>query len=272
MSDAVERRALGLAVVFFRHLAGRYQQELSDRTGINQKRISRYELGEVRPERPTLERLARGTGVSLERLDQLLMLYRTICTEVEAELPGTPVLGDPSESERREDLDEIAAEIAESLKPDIYETLLTFEGALTAGDPPLAPHEARDLAADLWRRLVPLSHRIRLEVFEYEEFHNWALCERICEESLRATADDPEAARELAEEALTIAEKVSATETTRQRLIAYALVHMAKVDTASGDPEEAAEKMRRARELWQAGDGSDGLDDARFENLLAPSA
>jgi len=269
MNDAVERRALGLVVVFFRHLTGRYQHELSDRTGIDQKRISRYELGEIRPEYPTLECMAQGTGVSAERLDQLLALYRVICAEAEAERQGEDVAADLSEPERREDLDEIAAEIAESMRPEIYEALLTFEAALAAGKPPLTLEEARDLAADQWRRILPLSHRVRLEAFEYDEFRNWALCERLCEESLRAAAADPEAARGLAEEVLTIAEKVSAGETTRQRLIAYALAHMAQVDTALGDPEEAAEKMRRALALWQAGDGSDALEDARFNSLLA---
>ncbi len=269
MNDAVERRALGLVVVFFRHLAGRRQQELSDRTGINQKRISRYELGVVRPGRPTLERMARGTGVSIERLDHLIALYRVICAEAEAERPAPPDLADLSESERREDLDEVAAEIAESIKPDIYAALLTFEADLDADDPPLAPHEARDLAAELWQRLLPLSHRIRLEVLEYGEFRNWAVCERICEESLQATTSDPAAARELAEEALSIAEQIPGGETARHRLLAYALAHAAKADTALGDPEEAADKRRRAREMWQAGDGSDGLEEARFEALLA---
>ncbi len=268
MSDALERRALGLAVVFFRHLAGRYQQELGERTGIDQKRISRYELGVIRPGRQTLERLARGTGVATERLDQLLALYRVICAEVETERPAEADAAELPEPDGQEDLDELAAEAAETLKRDIYKALTAFETAFAVGDPPLDPHEARDLAAELWRRILPLPHRLRLEAFEYESFHNWALCEHLCEESLRATADDLQAARDLAEEALTIAEKVSAGETTRPRLIAYALAHLAKVDSACGDLGEAAEKMRRARELWQVGDGSDGLDDARFEALV----
>ncbi len=271
MSDDAERRALGLVVSFFCDLAGR-QQDLSDRTGIDQRRISRYENRDVRPGRAALERLARGTGVSSERLDQLLALYRAICAEIEAYPAAEFVAEEISEQELREDLDEIAAEIASSMKPEIYEALLAFEAALEGGDPPLSPQEARDLAARSWQRIVPLSHEIRLAAFEFDEFRNWALCERICEESLQATKDDPEAARKLAEEALTIAENVSAGETTRQRLIAYALAHMAKADTASGEPEEAAEKIRRALEMWQAGDGSDGLEDARFEALLGASS
>ncbi len=272
MSDDVERRALGLAVGFFCDLAGR-QKDLSDRTGIDQRRISRYENRDVRPGRPTLERLARGTGVSSARLDQLLALYREICGEIEARSPAEPMAAELAEQDEfREDLEEVAAEIASRMKPEIHEALLALESALAVGDPPLSPHEARDLAASQWRRLLPLSHEIRQDAFEFDEFSNWALCERLCEESLQAMTDDPATAQELAEEALTIAENLSAGETTRQRLIAYALAHMAQVDSRCGDTEEAVEKIRRAREMWQPGDGSDGLEEPRFEALLSGSS
>lgn len=271
MSENVERRALGLAVVFFRHLAGRYQRELSDLTGIDQKRISRYELGEVEPGRLTLERFARGTRVTSERLDQLLALFRTICSEVEAEsLSGEPAaMEDPSESERREDLDEIAAEIAESLKPDFYDALLLFEANLAAVEkPPLAPQAARELAAELCQRLLPLPNRIRLQAIEFDEYRNWAVCERLCEESFEAAASDPANARALADVALTIAENLPGSETSRHRLMAYALVHAAKADAGLGEIEEANEKMRQARELWRAGDATDDLDDEHFATFL----
>ncbi len=220
------------------------------------------------PHYEPLERLARGTGVSTERLDQLLALYRAICAEAGAERPTGAAALDSWGSDRQEDLEEIAAEMADSLKPEIYQALMAFESVLVADEPPLTPQEARDLAADQWRRLLPLSHPVRLFAFTFKDFRNWALCELLCEESLQATADDPGAARELAEEALMIAEKVRDGATPRPRLIAYTLAHLAKADSACGDPEEADEKMQRARQIWQAGDGSDGLDDARFAALV----
>ncbi len=69
-----------------------------------------------------------------------------------------------------------------------------------------------------------------------------------------------------------IAEKVRDGATTRPRLIAYTLAHLAKVDSVCGDLGEADEKMRRAREMWQVGDGSDDLEDARFEALVGAGA
>ncbi len=272
MSDDAERHALVLLVNFFCALAGG-QQPLSDRTGIDQRRISRYQTLDVRPGRPTLERMARGTGVSSERLDQLLALYRAICAEIEARSPAEPMAAElAAQDEFREDLEQVTAEIASRTKADLHEALLALEAALAVGDPPLSPHEARDLAADQWRRILPLSHAIRQDAFEFDEFSNWALCERLCEESLQAITDDPATARELAEEALTLAENISAGDTTRQRLIAYALAHMAQVDSRCGDIEEAVEKIRRAREMWQPGDGSDSLEEARFEALLSGSS
>src|SRR6185295_14690736 len=127
-----------------------------------------------------------------------------------AERPAEPDPADLWEPDLEEEIEEIAAEVAETLKPGIYALLAAFDADLAVGDPYLDPHKARDLATDQWRRILPLCHRIRLEAFEFESFHNWALCERLCEECLQATVGDPEAARELADEALTIAEKVSA--------------------------------------------------------------
>ncbi len=173
------------------------------------------------PHYEPLERLARGTGVSTKRLDQRLALYRAICAGAGAERPTDAAALGSWGSDRREDLEEIAAEMADSLKPEFYQALMALESVLVADEPPLTPQE-----------------------------------------------DDLEAARDLAEEALTIAEKVSVGAITRPRLIAYALAHMAKVDSACGDPEEAAEKMQRARKMWQVGDGSDDLEEARFEALV----
>ena len=50
--------------------------------------------------------------------------------------------------------------------------------------------------------------------------------------------------------------------------MAYALVHAAKADAGLGEIEEANEKMRQARELWQAGDATDDLDDEHFATYL----
>ena len=263
MSDAFERRAAGLVVQLFRFMAGRHQYELSERTGIDTKRISRYEQGKIRPHRATLERLAAGVGVSANRLDQLLSLFLTICVESAAAgnvgVPQAPA--EPERSDWPEDLAELAAEIAEDLQPEIYQALRELDAELNAPAPPLSPEAARDQARELWRRFEPLPDRIRRLLIEHgEEYQTWAFCERLCEASLEAAAQAPQRGQNLADLALSVAESAQGSEVLRQRLTAFALATAARADSLAGEPEEAAEKLARARDLWRAGDGTDDLD------------
>ncbi|HXU45254.1 MAG TPA: hypothetical protein VN783_07000 [Thermoanaerobaculia bacterium] len=114
-----------------------------------------------------------------------------------------------------------------------------------------------------------MPQHVRKLVIEHgEEYQDWAMCERLCEECLALAGTDPARAQEVADLAVSIAE-MGAEGPARRRLTAYSLAFAASVDRAAGDDEEAAEKLRVARETWQAGDGSDPLDSKRFEALVA---
>jgi transcriptional regulator with XRE-family HTH domain len=275
MSDAFERRAAGLVVQLFRFMAGRHQYELSERTGIDTRRISRYEQGKIRPHRSTLERLASGVGVSSNRLDQLLALFQTICAEsAVAESAGSHrIPAESEESDWPEDLAELAAEIAEDLQPEIYQALKELDAELNAPAPPLSPEAARSQARELWRRFEPLPDRIRRLVIEHgEEYQTWAFCERLCEESLDAGARAPEDGQNLADLALSVAEAAQGSDVLRQRLTAFALAYAARSDDLAGETEEAAEKLVRAKTLWRAGDGTDDLDVDQIADLVPADA
>src|SRR6185295_1853028 len=220
------------------------------------------------------ERLAAGVGVSPARLDQLVALFRGICEEVSAGRGAVePSATDPGAARSHENLIEMAAEIAESLKPAIYEALVDCEAEIASAEPALSPEAARARAAELWRRLEPLTPRWRRLAIEHgEEYRSWAVCERLCEESFRAAAREPEAAQALVDLALSVAELAAADDLSRQRLTGYALAFAAHVDRTHGDAEESAEKLRRAQELWTAGDGSDDLDGQRVAALLSGKA
>ena len=72
---------------------------------------------------------------------------------------------------------------------------------------PPDPALDRQRAEDLWARLERRSPSERLAlVEEAREFQTWALVERLCAESERATASDPRRSLELAELALRAAE------------------------------------------------------------------
>lgn len=273
MNDVLERRAAGLVVQLFRFMAGRHQHELSERTGIDTKRISRYELGKIRPHRSTLERLAAGVGVSSNRLDQLLALFQTICAESAAAdgAPARRVAADSEDSNWPEDLAELAAEIAEDLQPEIYQTLKELDAELNAPEPSLPPEAARHQAQELWHRFEPLPDRIRRLVIEHgEEYQTWAFCERLCAASLGARA--PEDGQALADLALSVAEAAQGSDVLRQRLIAFALACAARADALAGDAEEATEKLGRAKMLWRAGDGTDDLDIGQVADLVPADA
>lgn len=274
LNDALDRRAAGLVVIFLRYLAGRHQAALSERTGIDQKRISRYEQGKIQPLRPTLERLATGVGVSPERLDQLLALYRAICAECEGKSPvGEKVGLEASEAGLGEDMTELAAEIAEELQPEIYQYLVELEAELNAPPPPLTPEEARSEARALWRKFEPLPDRIRRLVIEHgEEYQTWAFCERLCEESLDASARVPADGQALADLAISVAETAQGSDVLQQRLTAFALTFAARADRAAGETDEAQEKLRRAKTLWKNGDGTDDLDVGRIADLVPADA
>lgn len=275
MDDASERRAAGLVVQLFRFMAGRHQHELSERTGIDTKRISRYELGKIRPHRSTLERLAGGVGVSANRLDQLLALFRTICAESAAteNAPARHAARASEESDWPEDLAELAAEIAEDLQPEIYQALKELDAELNAPPLPPTPEEARNEARTLWGRFEPLPDRVRRLVIEHgEEYQTWAFCERLCEASLDAGSRQPEKGQLLADLALSVAEAAQGSDILRRRLTAFALTCAAHADNLAGEAEEATEKLRQAKDLWTAGDGTDDLDLGQFADLAPADA
>ncbi|HXU32381.1 MAG TPA: helix-turn-helix transcriptional regulator [Thermoanaerobaculia bacterium] len=248
--------AARLAVVLLRHVHGQSQRQLEAASGVDQKRISRYELGLVTPRRPTLERLAAAVGISPARLDQLLALCGQICAESAAHRAGalSPSFRE-SPSEGREsgggDLPQAAAEVAESLEPLILQALAELQ---VPALPPLSVHSAaeeRDRAAELWRRLEPLTDRQRRLVIEHgREYRTGALCERLCAESRAAESSQ---AVELAEIALTVAERIAGPEPAQAKLEAYALAALADAYEGNGYGEEAAEIRRRAEDLWPGG-------------------
>ncbi len=275
MNDALERRAAGLVVQLFRFMAGRHQHELSERTGIDTKRISRYEQGKILPLRPTLERLAAGVGVSSTRLDQLIALLRTVCAESEAATAqGKPApVADTEEIDWQERMAVLAVEMAEDLQPEIYRALKELDAELNAPPPPPTPEEARSQARALWSRFKRRSDRIRrLLIEEGLEYQTWAFCERLCEESLDVGVRAPEDGQYFADLALSVAEASKGSEALRRRLTAYALAYAARADILAGETEEAAEKLGRAKALWTDGDGTDDLDSDRIAEFFPADA
>lgn len=123
--------------------------------------------------------------------------------------------------------------------------------------------EDRFDGADLWGRLERFPARERnLLVDSTQEFAHWALCERICLQCAELAVEDARQSVGLADLALRIALRVPGEDSWRSRLQGYALAHVAHARFALGDFAAAAESLREARQLWDAGaPGDPGLLD-----------
>ncbi len=138
MESEAERRAIRLAVVLLRYLPGQSQREIGAISGVDQRRWSRYELGDVTPRRNTLDRLSKAVGVSPSRLDQLLGVLGQICEETGGRGTRTSARAewDGADSEEGPGFAQVAAALAERLEPLISESVTELEALAGAPQEP----------------------------------------------------------------------------------------------------------------------------------------
>lgn len=124
--------------------------------------------------------------------------------------------------------------------------------------------EDRIAAAGLWEALKKLSPgRRRLAVERERRFWNWALAERLSEESARAAAHRADKAVELARLARRVAELTPGSEDLRSGLLGWVWAFEANALRVQGDLPGAAEAFLRSDRLLAAGEFADpGLLDA----------
>ena len=130
---------------------------------------------------------------------------------------------------------------------------------------------SRKRAATLWQGLADLPERVRLEVVQVaRELQSWALCERVCQESVTEASRKVERAAGLARLAQEIAARAPGPEGWRDRLRGYAAAHAANVLRVSGELNAADSLLAEAKRLWNAGSDPDAvLDPGRLFDLEA---
>ncbi len=124
-------------------------------------------------------------------------------------------------------------------------------------------------AAERWAEIEPLSAAERsLVVLGIPAFYTWAFVEMLCAKSVAATDALTEAAT-LARLAVKLARRVQASQGFRNRLMGYALLHMADALRAANDLTRAREARARGKRLFDAGRGEDPglLDETTVEEL-----
>lgn len=137
--------------------------------------------------------------------------------------------------------------------------------------------EARDLdrdrrrAAELLERLKGLPEEWRVAaVLVAGEFQSWALCEAVCEQSVREASRNIESAASWARLARRIADQVRGQQGWRNRVRGYAVAHEANIRRVAAELKAGEALLQEAKHLWQSGFDPKGvLDPGRLFHFEA---
>lgn len=221
--------------------------------------LSDYEKGRRTLTRKRLDALAETLGYPPEAVDEVLSFLRGFLPAD----PGAARVGLSPADVRNIDRAAITVgqAAAEAARLDLTRALLAARAA-----------EARSEAEEAWARLKGFPPRDRrLLVDHVPEFQTWALCERLCAESVRAAAADARQAVELAELALRIAARIPGEESWRARVQGYAWAHVGNARRVASQLPAANEAFDRAWSLWRVGAEADPgwLEEGRLLDLEA---
>jgi tetratricopeptide (TPR) repeat protein len=240
------------------------RKKLGAKAGIDPADFSRYGAGTKKARRQTWKKIEAATRIPLAAARALLPSLRRLRSLAEGR--STPV---PEE----------AAAIARTVGSAVEEALRLEEPYLCGRDPesvepPRSLPQAADrlIADDLWARLERRTHSARLAlVEEVPRYQTWALAEKLCAESERTAACDPQQALELAELALRVTERVTGEPAWLLLLAGYVWAFLGNARRVASDLPGAEEAFREAWKLWEAGAAAETglLDGSRLLDLEA---
>jgi len=262
MTDRPAPDRYALAVRFFRALRNWSQEDFARAAGLHPASISFYETGRSTPPPRTLSRLAAAAGLPPRMLEQLLALLRAACSARDGQPAGSTI-------EHTGPLVTIAEPIA---------TARSAAGGVSPGTSPRTGDGSgpnvvdRVLAPQRLARLLPFDpEQQRFLVENAEEYRSFALCELVCEESVKAAADGVDRALDLAKLALFIAERALGNEIWRDRLQGYAWAFIGNARRVGSNLKGAEHAFATAHQLWEAGAAADPgvLDASRLLDLEA---
>ncbi|MGH7484585.1 MAG: helix-turn-helix domain-containing protein, partial [bacterium] len=227
---------LSAALTVLRDVQGWHQNELAAALGCSPTLLSDYEAGRKTLKRERLEQFVAVMGLPPAAIDRAIAFVQEVRSLAVPE-GGIAVRHPQAE----------AAVIRFKASAEAY-----ARSVLSLGDEQRAAEERRKAPA-LWQRLERHSSSRRLLLVERShEFRNWALCEFVCEISLKAAADSADQALELALLARRIAELAPGEKAWRHRLLAYALCHFANALRVGGQLPAADDAFAQAKALWEA--------------------
>jgi transcriptional regulator with XRE-family HTH domain len=221
--------ALGLALTYLRSKRGWSKKQLANALGMGDRSLlSRYERGDQLT-RERLDALVAPLGYPPEAVEVLRFAERLISLGDEGGSLGVAAMA----------AGWTAAEL-------VLEDLVRRKEAEQA-------EAARREAEESWTALKRASREDRRAlVADFPEFRSLALASRVCAASLRAAPHDAREALELADLALSIAERALGEEGLRSRAQAYCWAHVGNARRVANDLDGAEEAFTRAWSLWGA--------------------
>lgn len=240
MAKRGDPNVLRLVVSFLRNHLNMTQDQFGDACGIAQSEVSLYENGHVAPSEKTLRRMAKAARIDWSLVVHLRRFYSSLL-DANARRSVVPTVGDLDRT---------------SLEPVLLAVTPYLIQLRTLGPDRPSSEEERREAEEIWTRLEKHPVRFRRRLIELSpRSGSWALAVQACEASLKGLDGPADEALELAELALSIANRAPGEESWRSRLKSYCWVHVAKARRTADDLAGADEALARARELWQDGEG-----------------
>ncbi len=250
---------LGEVLRHYRKKADWTQTKLEQEAGLPPTAVSKLERGIHHLSRPLAERLVRILGFPEGAVDQALAAIDQLPRLVPRD--DSPTALSPAEHGVIEGIvftttRRLAADVRASWGAALREKRWSAD---------------RQAAAREWKTLSTAPQEERLVRVEHlKDFQTWAVCERLCFESIRAASHDADRARDLAELALAVAERSPGSETWRNVLTGFALAFVANAWRVLGDFQAANRTMIRSEELFRAREGGFGpLDPTRVLDIRA---
>jgi transcriptional regulator with XRE-family HTH domain len=248
----------GKVLALLRISRGWNQKQLAAAAGIQPATVSDYERDQNALKVGRLHAFTTIMGFPSEAIDRALAFLKAM----DASREIAPARGGAALTAQ---IERLATEVGYSWEEKARSTLnrMLQEGLAL---------DARRRAPDLWARLYPLPAAERRVLVENgEEFHSWALCELVCEESARAAADRADRALELAQLALRIARHVAGDDACRAQVQGHAWGFVGNARRVANDFAGADKAFTRSKQLSQAGAAADPplLDSSRLLDLEA---
>jgi len=250
----------GALIAFVRWLKGWRQNRLAREARMDPSRISRYESGDAIPQSESMDRILKAGGLRfplVAAIKSFIRLIRQALVSAQGVAPRLPVPNRTQEGVQRAVWGLVERAIALlQLELGILWSLRPAEGP--------APQSAADLTRveDLLDRLKrSKSSRRQILIEESPAFQDWLLCDRLCEESIRAGAQSAQEVLEWALLAVEVARRVPGSEAWRNWLRGYAEATLGSAFRVGNRYEEAKDAFSRGRRYRKEGRNEAGLLD-----------